>query len=313
MTDEREAYLLFRDQVNLFDAQTKRKETRQFKILPKLLADLNTATLSYGMSGISRSLLIGMTASMQGILKSESTLGLFSDDFDRLAKAIANAVALLENFHNDEAKKRVFSWYIEFTIIAMIGLLHLATEIPQKDYEEEESKDVSNELFKKELIISLVFYSEYPKTAFRTMAESLGLKEKGVQFVANSLEVISLFAVLMAFKKENATVHNITNTLLPRLSSCLFAINSQLAEANLVEEDLPMGFFQSFLQQAMIAIEKQDIEPFIQTFTEGLESFGYANDTLQEDVHEIKHMFNNIKEAAQSTAHQQVSAVNIIG
>ncbi|KAF3362293.1 hypothetical protein PHSC3_001122 [Chlamydiales bacterium STE3] len=312
MTEGNDSYILLRDQVKRFDDQTKRKETAKLKILTKFLSDFNLITQAYGLTHASRSLLIGLAGCMKGILKSESQLGLFTDQFDFLAKKLASALADVQSFGKDSSKVQLLQWYLEIVLIGVIGLLYLATK-QKKEQKKDVEGNKSQHAFKQELIISLFFYTDYPKDVFQQMAKSLGVKEKGAEFIACSLESLALLAIIFAFSKEQPLDSHLLEILFPRLEGCLNVIDRQLAEATFVDEDPSKSKFRAFIQLARIAIERQDIEPFIYGFTQVLQAYELSESSLKEDVEAIQKMFRNYEEAFYAPTQQQVNTVNLLG
>ena len=81
----KELSLTHRDQIMRLTETTKRIAPTKLKVLAHFLSELNDSVLACSKAHVSRSLVIGLSAALKSIKKSESALGLFSDDFDTLA------------------------------------------------------------------------------------------------------------------------------------------------------------------------------------------------------------------------------------
>lgn len=315
-TTEREQFLTYRDQVARLAEQTKRKSPAKLKAIAQYLSELEAITQAYGMRGVSRSLVIGLNTALRWLKRSQSGLGLFSDDFEGLAESCSKQLAKISFKQPDGASIRLLKGYIEIVIITVAGLLHLAAKQSPKRKEDEEEIDESVELFRKELIVSLFFHTEYPKEVFYQMAETLEATKTGAKLIAEVLEAIALMTALTTFSSKKAALdENLLKSLIPRLSSCLDKISKDLAEAQRSgeEEGIETAAMRAFLRQIKMAFEQQDIDTILKTFTDIFETYGFLKEHLKADIEAIKTLFDLYEEAFLAKRQQQTMAVDVIG
>lgn len=299
------------EQMERFNEQTQRKKPEKLKAVAQYLNELNWIAQAYGMKNVSRSLIIGLSTAFRGIKKSESGLGIFSDDFEACAETIAAGIAKMSLKKSDMPVIRLLKWYIEIAIIGVVGLLHL-TEQPKKQATENEEIDESEDHFRNELILNLFFHTEYPNEVFYQMAETLDVKEGNRELIKEVLQGVVLIAALMGFSQGTSTIdEQLLRSLIPRLSHCLDKIAKRLTEIN-VSEDESVAI-RAFLRQTKLAFEQQDIEASLNTFREIFESYGFDIEALKEDIKEIKEMFDTYVEAYTAKNRQQVMTVDVIG
>lgn len=298
----KELSLTHRDRIMRLAETTKRKPPAKLKALAHILSELNDSVLACSKAHVSRSLMIGLSAALRGIKKSESQLGLFSDDFDALAESMASGLARLTQLKDERASKWLLKQYIVLTAIVTAGALYLAAR----------SKAVPDTL-KLELMTNLLFYTDYPKEIFTQMAETLEATKIGKDLVANSLELFSLLVATMVFSKGNLAIdERLLETLSPRLSSCVDKIDRSLTEVK-TAEDTALSLFRAYLQQIKIAIELQDIDPLVKTIAEIVQSYGLSHAHLSVDIEAAKKLFRSYEEAFLGLSTQRSMTIDVIG
>lgn len=298
----KELSLTQRDRIMRLTEITKRKAPTKLKVLAHILSELNDSVLACSKNHVSRSLMIGLSAALRGIKKSESQLGLFSDDFDALAESMAGSLARLAQLKDEKASKWLLKQYIVLTAIVTAGALYLAAR----------SKAAPDTL-KLELMTNLLFYTDYPKEIFTQMVETLEATKIGQELVANSLELFSLLVATMVFSKGSLAMdERLLETLLPRLGGCIDNIDRSLTEVK-TAEDTALSLFRAYLQQIKIAIELQDIDPLVKTISEIVESYGLSHAHLNADLEAIKKLFRNYEEAILGLSTQRSMTIDVIG
>lgn len=315
---KQEHFLTYRDKVIRLEEIVTRKRIPQLKAIGKLLTELKHITIASGASEASKIFILGAASALKGIKKSESQLGLFSDDFENLTELMATELASNSFSKVDAGVKRVLKWYIELILITVIGVLHLAAKPPSRlndEVNEIERTEVFENIFKNELILRLFFSTEYPRDVFKEMAESLGAKDRGCQLMINAFEGAALIAATLSFANGDVELNGkYLENVFPRLKGCIEKMIVYLPESTFNGEgEVKTGDFKAFLRETLMALEQQDPISLIHVYSDVIENYGLAEKNLNQDIKAIKKMFTHYEEAFKALSMQRVNTVDMVG
>lgn len=253
----------------------------------------------FELKKISKTHLIGLTAALQQLRKSESALGLFSDQFEECCMKAASYIGQRILPEAALAEKKLIQYWIELMVIGEVALLEMARK--------KDAAVSSDEEFRDELLLLLFFSSGFPKAVFREMSAGLGITGKSEKIFISMMRIIAFLTAVLAYSDAEGWFrpNNIDN-LRPHLLRDLMI----LAEASDSAQSGPM---RAYIEQMQLAIEKHDMPALKQTISDLLESNGYLPDNLKVDIGEMKGLFNQLKDAYQAAKETKTNVIHLVG
>lgn len=313
---QRDELLAYRDQLGKLTEQIKRKETKKLKAVAHYLTEMNAIAEAYALEGVSKTLFLGLNNALRNIRKSESALGLVSDDFERLAEKLAEGLSQVCFKKEDPVATKLLKYFLEMVVIGVCGLIHLATKVKKKgnpkEFEEEEKSEDLDLKYYKELVLNLFFWSEYPKEVFHQMAQCFETSKMGFEILKEALETIGLLTALMALSEKEID-EKYLKSLIPRFSFCINQLSQDLTEVKAEESEIENAAMRAWIRQAKMACEQQDVDSLVSTFGEILQSSGFQEQHLKEDIEAIKKLFEDFEEAFLAKKSQKAMSLEVIG
>lgn len=279
------------DQMLQFEKEyANSKKTRYLKALDPYLKYMPILALAREDGGVSKHLLLGLTASMEGIIIGKSQLGLFSEDMEKMAQLVAKGLLQCVN-KEGILHERLLAKLILGGIVTMTGLLWLAYD--QTMQHATASRPKRGELFV-ELLLRAFFSSELPKTTFKAMAEAVGADDKGSKMVAESLESVALLFAILAFSKTGGEYDiELLEGLRPRLLrnfETLETTLNDLVHAQKVTREAAQPV-RLFIGKGKKTLENRNFEQFLKGLNEMTYPYGISIAKLQEDIQSSRRLF----------------------
>lgn len=247
-----------------------------------------------------KSHLFAIIGAMGRLKASESALGLFSDSFEDVTELMAEGICTLTMKNPPLAAPKLVKRWLQLTVIVVTGLLELARHVKPTTVKEK----AFDPKFKDELLLNLLFNTDYPRFVFGQMAVTLNLEKKKEALFIAIFESIAIITALSAYSKDEEGFNiNLAACLIPRLAKNLQVILSQTEEET-------MG---AFIQQMQIAIDAQDHEGLIKTWVDLMEAAGYNREAFLSDLKVMKDLFLRYKEAFTASRAQKTAMVHVIG
>lgn len=239
----------------------------------------------------SKHLLIGLTASMEGITKGENNpLGLFSPDFERMCSLVARGLMKCKPAsENTEIESRLLTKLIMGGLTALTGMLAVATE----NVRDEEDPTVNLNFFN-ELMLRVVFSSELPKSLLKSMAESIGLEEGESALSAYSLDSLAIMFTLLNYVKKGSEQNSLLiEAMKERLLKNFEAINSALNDYILAdkltrEEAQPLRLF---ITQGKMMLNSKNYEQLLKDLKALAKPYNISLTNIEEDQREMGRLF----------------------
>lgn len=157
MAANADLYRKYVEKVATLHKQRKRRSLPLAKGVEDFLGNFSGIASSLELHPLTKSHVMGLSACMGNLKISESALGIFSDPFIDLAEVLALGIVELTKKNAPRGTVQIVQWWLEMTVIVLVGLLELAKE--KKLSKEELQLDAP---FRDELILTLLFYTGYP-------------------------------------------------------------------------------------------------------------------------------------------------------
>lgn len=294
-------------------AAMKRRPPDELKALSDFFEHYAKVISVFELKNGTQTEVLSMHAALLGIKKSESATGFMSDYFEDLCQRAAAGIAALAFKELPPAGMEMLERWVELTAFCTIGLLEWAKPIAVQEKEEDEKKAIAvDPKFYGELVLTLFFYSDYPRQCFLKMAESLGAEGEAKEKIVNAFEMITEVAAIIAYSKKDEWFEEpLLTALKTKLSEHVEKMNSWLDEASM-EERLQVNF-RGILGELALALEKEEPEAFRQLFFDLLESASFPQEAMQEDVKAMKQIFVNFNAAYKAAKENKSTAINFIG
>lgn len=249
--------------------------------------------------------LLGLGIAMSGLSQSKSRLGLFTDGFERSANRLAEALVALTMKKPALESAQILAWWIELSVGVIVGLLEKA----QMEWEPRKRKQPIDPAFRDELVLLLLFYTDYPRLCFQEMGEALGVDKPSQPLFTALFEAVILVIALSSYSKEEevfreALVGNFSERLKEDLEQILKGIEG------LVDPFHPRY---ALLQEIHIALEKGDVEGVISGWLGLLELAGYPRVDFYQDLATLRSLFQRYMLAYQSSKENKSTVVHLVG
>lgn len=249
---------------------------------------------SFEFEGATKAHIIGLSACM-----AKSNLGLFSDPFDETAEKIAREITALTKKNAPYGMEKVVQWWLEISIITIVGILELARE--KKPSKENENLDPD---FRDELVLTLLFYTGYPRLAFEKMADALALEGAKKELYVRLFETIVLIFALVSYSKEEETIRqDLGEALMSNLRKNI----------NYLQGSLEGDEIKAHLELAEMALERQEIDELATALQDMLSAAGYPHELFTKDISAMKELFKRLKTAYFASQENTMNMVHMIG
>lgn len=309
-----EAYSHYIEKMERHLAEKRRKDPLILKGLADFAENYTSLAKMFLSEKISRTHLIGLKVALTPLCKSRSNLGILSESFERSVDLLTNA--LLQRVVKSPSKQteETLGYWIQLTIVIAIGLLEAAKEEGSST-----KKDVPIDTgFRNELLLLLIFYTEYPRHLFKQMAEALGIEISHHPLFISSLEALALLVALYAIAKNPGelnvpAVENMTPRLLQDLETISKSIDPKATSSAGISDERTVMFLGAALEEMRLALERGELEELTRLLVDFLEDIGYSKENFSNDLAEIKKLFLRFKTAYQESQENKSTLVNLVG
>lgn len=298
MTANTELYGKFVEKVASLKTQRKRRSLPIVKGLEDFLGNFSELASSLEFPSLTKAHVIGLSACMGNLKSSESALGFFSDPFIDLAETLAKGIVGLTKKNAPQGTSKVVQWWLEITVIALVGLLELAQE--KKISKEEVEIDAP---FRDELILTLLFSTGYPKLIFKQMALGLEIPVGKQNLFIGLFEALSLIFALITYSKEEEIREDLGEALTVNLEKTIKHLLEGLEQSEL----------KAYLELASLALRKGEISQLSVTLQDLMKDAGYTNELLTKDIAAMKALFKRLKIAYYASNEKSTNMVHMIG
>lgn len=307
MVMTKEKYRKYLEKVERLYTQTKRRPIKNMQGLSDYFSHYAFMAELLEFKQVSKTHILGLYGALGNLKKSESGLGLFSDGFDIVADKIAYGILTLTIKEPPLATQQLLKWWVELIVIGLAGALELArrmslTKVKEGKYDPS---------FRDELLLTLLFSTEFPKTCFQKMGDALLIeKTKMAAFIA-TLETLSILVALRSYSKEGFK-KELVESLSARLTKNLGVILSACDSLDSADQDA-FQTLRTYFEQMQLALERGDIDGLVQIEGDLLESCGYSKENFQNDLEMMKSLFLRFKEAYYASKENKSTTVHMVG
>lgn len=298
MTANTEAYKKYVQKVDTLQKQRKRRSLPTTKALEDFWGNFAHIAMSLELTQATKAHVIGLSASMENLKASESALGLFSDPFIDIAERLAEEIVKLTKKNAPQGTTKIVQWWLEMTVLVVVGVIELAKE---KTLSKEEA--IFDVPFRDELLLTLLFYTGYPKFVFKQMAEGLEIPEAKQNIFIGLFEGLALTFALLA----NSSEEEIRSDLAEAVSGLLKKTIRDL------KQGLENRELEAYLELAEMALEKGEIDQLTLTLHDLMNSAGYPKELLFKDISAMKALFKRLKIAYLSAHAKTTNMIHMIG
>lgn len=296
---EADPYKKFVDKARSMQRQRKSRPLAMTGGLASFLGHFAEIAGSLELSAATKAHIIGMSACMSNLKSSESALGLFSDPFIDIAEMLGQEIASMTLKNGGISKEKTIQWWLEVAILVGVGMLALGQE--KKPSKETEILDTG---FRDELLLSLFFYTGYPKLAFKAMAEALEIPENKEKLFISSFEGIMMIFTLVAYSSEQETIRkDLGEALKDKLQMSLKE----------VKEGIENSTIKAYLELAEIALDKGEIDQLAISLQDLMKTAGYTTELLHKDISAIKDLFKRFKQAYFASQENTMNMIHMVG
>lgn len=297
MTVNAELYKKYIDKVGMLYKQRKRRTLPITRGLEDFLGNFASIAASLELDQATKAHVIGLSAAMGNLKASSSSLGLFTDPFIDLAEMLAEEIVALTKKNAPQGTAQVVQWWLEITLLTVVGLLELAKE--KKATKEEAILDVP---FRDELLLTLLFYTGYPKLVFKQMAEAVAIPQEKHKLFIGLFEALALIFALIATSREEIKGEH-AEALADKLKKTIDDLLEGLEQREL----------KTYLELAEMALEKGDIDQFSLALQDMMNEAGYPMESFIKDISAMKDLFKRLKIAYFAAHEKSTNMVHMIG
>lgn len=272
---------------------------KNLQILGTMLDTMEGVAQALSMTPASPALFMGLKTALKGIFSSESEAGLIGDDLEALMKALQNGMLSTMMKKLGPAKLNMLMMLLMSSLAGAGTMASLVTEhglgrLPAKNEREQEA----GRKFSFLLIMQFLQSADVMKTLYRQFAESCGQTPEEQETTANIMDLLNGLLMTMTAakgKKDKAVPllqemqKNIGENIDKTEKFVIGAIRSgEIEGAEAKGLDIA-------LQQARIALEKEDFEGLINACANALELMNSSPGDLYMDLEEIKEFSELLK------------------
>ena len=278
----------------------------EMQILGPLINSMATACSCFSLGFSSPSLLLGFSVATIGLNGSESNTGILGSAWETLIDALVNGFAEmhLSGIHN-VGNQKIFENLTKTLFLGIATLSFLVVEegignSPVKDPKEKERLHS----FSFEIALRFVLGSTLIKDLSQAIARTAATDNKTERLISEILEFTAIFTAILAASRENPEkALSFFNEFRTKLSDGINRIEEYLSEslANGTFEGKKADMLALFLQQAKMALNKDDLSSLFAAYEGIIGHFGISHEDMIKDLEEIKQFGLNIANAAMQT------------
>lgn len=294
-----ERFTKYVESVQTLNENTKKKPLPSGKALSDFYERFAFISGLLELKGISQAHVLGLSACMENLCGTESSLSLFSKSLEQIAEKLASGVLTITLKKNPTpAVQKLVQWWLILSLMTAVGLLEMGKAKETKHKVGDIPPDIA---FQNQLMLLLFFGTNYPNIVFKEMAEAVKVPPERVGIFTALFELLALTFALISFSGEELKEEFVYD-LLPRINKDL---NLLLPE---VEDNT-----KAFLEQIRKALEKGEIDNLQQIFRDLLESEGYSQEALQKDISAMKGLFLRLKQACLDAKAAPTNVIHMAG
>lgn len=262
----------------------------------------------------SRMLLLGLTMSMEGIIKDRNKLGIFSSDYEKVANLLASGLIQLRKDGHDEMQMRLLSKLIMGSLTTLLGLLWVAYDEVIRKAEEVEGETIDSKFFI-ELLLNTVYTSSLPKATFKSMAQATGADDKESETAALAVETLTLLFALVAFSMEGSLNDDLLESHKERLLQNFGAMEETLNDLVLLKriDKLQAQPVRLFIGQGKQTLNSGNFSQFLKGLIEMCKPYGISIDKLKTDIQASRRLFASLGSHVAKPKQPRENSISLMG
>lgn len=217
------------------------------------------------------------------------------EEMDELLAKLQETITEKKNAKLDTPNKGSEKMLKNLTQVAFLGISTVASLLVENGVgifpdKNEKEKKIAQE-FSFELVLHLINGTDFLTRIFRTIAETTDTSKENQEFIAEILKMVAFFLAIVAASNGNEDkLKQLFMSFKPTFSKGINQTEEFVSE-KLIEEAISGEKAERialYLQQARIALDREEFDGFYEAFTGALGAINLTPDHFIDDVKEIR-------------------------
>jgi hypothetical protein len=239
-----------------------------------------------------------------------------AQEMNMLLESLKKVIAKRKNEKLDIPNKGSEKLLKSLAQIAFLGISTAATLLVESGLgilpDKDEKAKIQAKEFSFELVLHLINGTGFLNRIFRNIAETMHTSKKDQELIAEVLTLAAIFLAILAASNGNedrlkSLITSFRHLFSKGLTKVEHFVSDKLANEAIRGEKAQHAAM--FLQQARIALEKEDFDGFYEAFTGSIEILQIAPDDFIDDVKEIRVYAKKLHSAIQSSLNDNSNQV----